>query len=87
MNLEMFVTWALVGLLTGWLAGFVMKDGGHGLISDLLLGLVGSSAANVIFSALGITPAPGQMVAAVSVVAFAGAAIVIVAQRKIGART
>lgn len=85
MNLEMFVTWALVGLLTGWLAGFVMKDGGHGLISDLLLGLVGSSAANVIFSALGITPAPGQMVAAVSVVAFAGAAIVIVAQRKIGA--
>jgi uncharacterized membrane protein YeaQ/YmgE (transglycosylase-associated protein family) len=85
MNLEMFVTWALVGLLTGWLAGFVMKDGGHGLISDLLLGLVGSSAANVIFSALGITPAPGQMVAAVAVVAFAGAAIVIVAQRKIGA--
>jgi uncharacterized membrane protein YeaQ/YmgE (transglycosylase-associated protein family) len=86
MNLEMFVTWALVGLLTGWLADFVMKDGGHGLISDLLLGLVGSSAANVMFSALGITPAPGQTVTAVAVVAFVGAAIAIVAQRKIGAR-
>jgi uncharacterized membrane protein YeaQ/YmgE (transglycosylase-associated protein family) len=86
MNLEMFVTWALVGLLTGWLADFVMKDGGHGLISDLLLGLVGSSAASVMFSALGITPAPGQTVTAVAVVAFVGAAIVIVAQRKIGAR-
>jgi uncharacterized membrane protein YeaQ/YmgE (transglycosylase-associated protein family) len=86
MNLEMFVTWALVGLLTGWLADFVMRDGGHGLISDLLLGLVGSSAANVIFSALGITPAPGQTVTAVAVVAFVGAAIAIVAQRKIGAR-
>jgi uncharacterized membrane protein YeaQ/YmgE (transglycosylase-associated protein family) len=86
MNLEMFVTWALVGILTGWLAGFVMKDGGHGLISDLLLGLVGSSAANVMFSALGIPPAPGQTVTAVAVVAFVGAAMVIVAQRKIGAR-
>jgi uncharacterized membrane protein YeaQ/YmgE (transglycosylase-associated protein family) len=82
----MFVTWTLVGLLTGWLAGFVMKDGGHGLISDLLLGLVGSRAANVIFSALDITPAPGQIVTAVAVVAFVGAAIAIVAQRKIGAR-
>src|SRR6266511_1790577 len=41
MNLEMFVTWVLVGLLTGWLVGFVMKAGGYGLISDLMLGLVG----------------------------------------------
>lgn len=85
MNLEMFVTCTVVGLLTGWLAGFVMKDGGHGLISDLLLGLVGSSAANVIFSAVDITPPPGQIVTAVAFVAFVGAAIAIVAQRRIGA--
>jgi uncharacterized membrane protein YeaQ/YmgE (transglycosylase-associated protein family) len=83
MNLEMFVTWVLVGLLTGWLVGFVMKDGGYGLISDLMLGLVGSSAASGIFLALGITPEPGQFVTAVAVVAFVGAAIVIVAQRKV----
>jgi uncharacterized membrane protein YeaQ/YmgE (transglycosylase-associated protein family) len=85
MNLEMFVTWVLVGLLTGSLAGFVMKDGGHGLISDLMLGLVGSSAASGIFWNLGITPEPGHFVTAVAVVAFVGAAIVIVAQRKIDA--
>jgi uncharacterized membrane protein YeaQ/YmgE (transglycosylase-associated protein family) len=83
MNLEMFLTWVLVGLLTGWLAGFVMKDGGYGLISDLMLGLVGSSAASAIFWGLGITPEPGKFVTAVAVVAFVGAAIVIVAQRKV----
>ena len=32
MNLDMFVTWIVVGLLTGGLISFVMKDGGHGRI-------------------------------------------------------
>ncbi len=42
MNLELFAMWVLVGLLAGWLAGFVMKGGGYGLIGDIALGLVGS---------------------------------------------
>jgi hypothetical protein len=29
-NLEMFVTWIVIGLLTGWL----LKHGGYGRISD-----------------------------------------------------
>ncbi len=83
MNLEMFVTWVLVGLLTGGLAGFVIKDGGYGLVWDLMLGLAGSSAASGIFWALGVRPEPGQVVTAVAVVAFVGAAVVIVVQRKV----
>ena len=35
MTWAMFVTGILVGLLTGALAGFVMKGGGFGLIWDL----------------------------------------------------
>lgn len=27
MNLEMLVMWVVVGLVAGWLAGFVMKGG------------------------------------------------------------
>ena len=80
MNLEMFATWALVGLLTGWLAGIVMKDGGHGRIWDVVLGLLGSSAASGIW-ALGVSPDEGRF--ATVVVAFVGAAIVIFAQRKV----
>jgi len=83
MTFEMFVTWVFVGLLTGGLAGFVIKDGGYGLIWDLILGLAGSSAATGIFWVLGMRPEPGQLVTAVAFVAFAGAAIAIVTQRKV----
>ncbi len=31
MNFAMVVTSVLVGLIAGWLAGRVMKDGGYGL--------------------------------------------------------
>jgi uncharacterized membrane protein YeaQ/YmgE (transglycosylase-associated protein family) len=40
-NLAMVATPVLVGLITGWLAGRVMKDGGYGLQADMLLGLAG----------------------------------------------
>jgi uncharacterized membrane protein YeaQ/YmgE (transglycosylase-associated protein family) len=81
MNLQMFATLVLVGLLTGWLAGFAMKDGGHGLIWDLALGLVGSTGAGELLAVLGLASDPGIFVAAV--VAFAGAAVVIIAQRQV----
>jgi len=81
MNLGMFATLVLVGLLTGWLAGFAMKDGGHGRIWDLVLGLVGSTVAGEILAVLGVAADTGIFVAAM--VAFAGAAVVIIAQRQV----
>ena len=77
MSFTMFVTWVLAGLLAGVLAGLVMKRGGYGLRWDIILGLVGSW----IFLALGISPEAGMLTTAV--VAFVGAAIPIVAQRKV----
>jgi uncharacterized membrane protein YeaQ/YmgE (transglycosylase-associated protein family) len=81
MTLELFVMWVLVGLMAGWLAGFVMKSGGYGLRGDLILGLVGSIAGSWPFWALGVSPNAGLFV--VGVVAFLGAAIAIVAQRQL----
>ncbi len=81
MNLELFAMWVLVGLLAGWLAGFVMKGGGYGLIGDIALGLVGSLLGSWIFRALGISPGAGLLMA-VGVV-FIGAVLVIGAQRMI----
>ena len=80
MNPEMFGAMILIGLLTGWLAGFVMKDGGYGLIGDFALGLVGSSTASAIW-ALGVAPHMGNF--ATAGIALLGAAILIVAQRKV----
>jgi len=80
MNLEMIGALVLIGLLTGWLAGLVMQDGGYGLTGDFVLGFVGSSMASAIW-ALGVSPHTGNF--ATAVVAFVGAAILIVAQRKV----
>jgi uncharacterized membrane protein YeaQ/YmgE (transglycosylase-associated protein family) len=83
MEFGMFVSWVVVGLLAGWLAGFAIKGGGYGLIGDMVLGLVGSVVGGSIFRALGVS-AGGGLVPTVFV-AFVGAVIVIVAQRKIWA--
>jgi uncharacterized membrane protein YeaQ/YmgE (transglycosylase-associated protein family) len=79
MTLETFATWIFIGLLTGSLAGIVWKDGGVGLVWDLVLGLGGSGAASGIFSAA--SPDAGRL--ATVVVAFIGAASAIVSQRKV----
>ena len=73
MNLEMFVTWIVVGLLTGWLLGLVLKHGGYGRISDAILGLAGSGAASTLASAFGAPSEAGR--GAMAVVAFVGAAV------------
>jgi uncharacterized membrane protein YeaQ/YmgE (transglycosylase-associated protein family) len=35
------LSWIVVGLIAGWLAGMVMKGGGFGLIGDIIVGVVG----------------------------------------------
>jgi uncharacterized membrane protein YeaQ/YmgE (transglycosylase-associated protein family) len=75
-----FVTWVLAGLLAGLLAGWVMKRGGYGLRWDITLGLVGSIGGSWILRSLGFYPGAG--IVATAVVAFIGAAIPIVVQRK-----
>ncbi len=76
MNLEMFTTSILVGLITGWVAGIVMKDGGYGLLGDINLGLGGSMLGSLMFQV------PEAEWFAMIVVGSAGAASVIFAQRK-----
>ena len=81
MTLEVFGIWVLVGLIAGWLTGFMIKGGGYGLITDISLGLGGSFIGSWIFQALGIAPGAGWFT--MVVVAFIGAAIVMAAQRKV----
>ena len=81
MEFGMFVSWVVVGLLAGWLAGFAMKAGGYGLIRDMVLGLVGGVVGGWIFRALGVSVSGG--IFPTVLVAFVGAVIVIVAQRKL----
>src|SRR3989442_13745854 len=80
MSFTMFVTWVLVGVVAGVLAGLVMKRGGYGLKKDVIFGLVGSIGLSWIFRAVGLFPQAG--IVAMAFVAAVGAGIPIVAQRK-----
>jgi uncharacterized membrane protein YeaQ/YmgE (transglycosylase-associated protein family) len=77
----MFLAAVVTGLLGGGLAGIVMKNGGHGLLQDLAIALAGSTLATWILQAALGSADMGILVT--SVVAFSGAASLIVAQRKL----
>jgi uncharacterized membrane protein YeaQ/YmgE (transglycosylase-associated protein family) len=79
MTLELFGMWIVVGLIVGYLAGYVMKDNGFGLTGDLALGVLGSLGASVLFRALGVSPEAG--LALTAIVAFIGAVVLIGGQR------
>ena len=35
------LSWVVVGLIAGWLAGLVMRGGGYGIAGDIIVGVVG----------------------------------------------
>lgn len=69
------VTWIIVGLIAGWLAGQVMKGGGYGILVDVILGILGGIVGGWIFGALGLWQG-GGLVGSI-IVAFIGAVILV----------
>lgn len=49
-----FLWFALIGLAAGWLAGQIMKGGSGGLVTDLIVGVVGSIVGGVLFRLIGL---------------------------------
>ena len=86
MNLDPggIITWLIVGLISGWLAGIVMKGGGYGVIVDILVGLVGAFVGGLVFS-LFVTGYAGFFGSIV--VSFIGACLFIAVVRAISPRT
>ena len=48
------VSWLLLGLVAGWLAGKLARGRGYGCVTDIILGLIGSYLGGWIFTKLGI---------------------------------
>lgn len=53
------IGWAILGLISGWIASKIVDNQGKGLIIDLVLGIVGSLVGGWVFSALGAVPVTG----------------------------
>lgn len=68
------IEFIVVGLIAGWLAGRVMKGGGYGVLTDIILGILGGILGGWIFGALGWQ---GGGVIASLIVAFIGAVILV----------
>ena len=75
------ISWIVIGLIAGWLAGLAMRGGGYGVIGDIIVGLVGAFIGGLLFNLLveGETGFWGSMV-----VAFFGACILIAILRAVG---
>ena len=52
MNLLWFL---LIGVAAGWLASQIMKGGGSGLVTDLIMGVIGSILGGFLFGLLGLS--------------------------------
>lgn len=46
------LSWLVVGLIAGWLAGVIMKGRGYGVIGDIIVGIVGALIGGFLASAL-----------------------------------
>ena len=79
------LSWIVVGLIAGWLAGRVMRGGGYGLIGDIVVGVVGGFLGGWIATNLLHIGAEVNGINLESIlVAFVGAVILLVLLRLLG---
>jgi uncharacterized membrane protein YeaQ/YmgE (transglycosylase-associated protein family) len=76
MTLEIVIIWLLVGLIAGWLASNVVRGGGSGAATDIIVGIVGAFLGGILFRAAGWT-APFGGYAGTIFVAFVGAVVLL----------
>jgi uncharacterized membrane protein YeaQ/YmgE (transglycosylase-associated protein family) len=60
------LSWIIIGLIAGWLAARI-TDAPHGLIRNLIVGLIGSLFGGFLFSKLGLNVVPdfwGELITA-----------------------
>lgn len=81
------LSWIVVGLIAGWLAGLVMRGGGYGILGDIIIGIVGALVGGFIASALFNVPDPLSGINLTTIfISFLGAVLMIAILRMIGGR-
>ncbi|MFO7622918.1 MAG: GlsB/YeaQ/YmgE family stress response membrane protein [Anaerolineales bacterium] len=81
------LSWIIVGLIAGWLANTVMKGSGQGLLSNLILGIVGALVGGFLAGPLlGVEDAVSGINITSIVIAVLGAIVVIAIVRAFSGR-
>ena len=76
MTVEIVIVWLLVGLVSGWLASQVVRGRGSGVLTDIIVGIVGAFIGGMIFR-VERWHAPFGGYAGLIFVAFCGAALLL----------
>jgi uncharacterized membrane protein YeaQ/YmgE (transglycosylase-associated protein family) len=72
----MFLLWIIiVGLIAGWATGKIMKGSGYGVLTDILLGIVGAIVGSRLLGLLGIYTS-GGLIPSILVAIFGAVVIV-----------
>ncbi|HVN55722.1 MAG TPA: GlsB/YeaQ/YmgE family stress response membrane protein [Anaerolineaceae bacterium] len=80
------LSWIVVGLIAGWLAGLVMR-GGYSILGDIIIGIVGALVGGFIASSLFNIPNPLSGINLPTIfVSFLGAVLMIALLRMLGGR-
>jgi uncharacterized membrane protein YeaQ/YmgE (transglycosylase-associated protein family) len=80
------ITWLVIGLIAGWLAGLVMKGSGYGQVGDILVGVLGGVAGAWLFVFVVPVDERGGVIGTI-VVALIGAAVFVSLARLLTRRT
>jgi len=67
----------IIGAVSGWLAGQLVKGGGSGLLWNIILGIVGSFVGGWLLGKLGVQPNLGSPTVNLIVTSVLGAALLI----------
>jgi uncharacterized membrane protein YeaQ/YmgE (transglycosylase-associated protein family) len=79
------VTWLVLGLVAGLIAGYLMKGGGYGLIGDIILGILGAIVGGFLTSMFLGVDVTGFNVTSI-VIAVVGACLLIGISRAVSPR-
>ena len=81
------LSWIVVGLIAGWLAGLVVKGGGFGCVGDIIVGVIGGLLGGWLASSFFHMGDPMSGINIESImVAFVGAVILIIILRLLSGR-
>jgi uncharacterized membrane protein YeaQ/YmgE (transglycosylase-associated protein family) len=72
--MSMFWVWVIVGIVAGWLAKNVMREGPYGILGDLIVGVIGAFVGGWIFNYFGHPGVTGLNLGSLAV-AFVGAVV------------
>ena len=79
------LSWIVVGLIAGWLAGLIMRGSGFGFVGNIIVGVVGGLLGGWIASSLlNIGPGMSGINLGSILIAFLGAVVLILLMRLLG---